>query len=71
MASVDGRLHVCAIEVNGQIERNIFDPIATNSFEGWTDVEMNIGSETGRFVDVGCAGGGWLMGVTNSGHQFR
>lgn len=56
VASVDGRLHVCAIEVNGQIERNIFDPIATNSFEGWTDVEMNIGSETGRFVDVGCAG---------------
>ena len=52
-ASVAGKLHVCAVETTGQIERTIFDP-ATNRFEGWTDIELRVG-ETGRFIDVACA----------------
>ena len=52
-ASVAGKLHVCAVETDGQIERNIFDP-ATSRFEGWTDIELRVG-ETGRFIDVACA----------------
>lgn len=58
MASVDGRLHVCAVEGDqGQIERQIYDPFDTNPYgAGWTDLELHIGSETGAFVDVGCAG---------------
>ena len=53
-ASVGGKLHVCAIEAQGQVVRNVFDP-AADQFVGWDDLELNIGSETGRFIDVACA----------------
>ena len=53
-ASVAGKLHICAIEAQGQVVRNIFDPTG-NQFGGWTDIELTTGSENGRFIDVACA----------------
>jgi hypothetical protein len=52
-ASVEGNLHVCST-TGGQVERNIFNP-SGNQFEGWTDVEQRIGSDTGNFIDASCA----------------
>jgi hypothetical protein len=56
-ATVEGKIHICAVEADGQIERNIFDPAnaGPDPFDGWTDIEMKLGSDRGRFVDVACA----------------
>jgi hypothetical protein len=78
-AVVEGKLHICATETQGQVERNIFDP-ATGHFEGWTDIEMHSGSEVGNFVDVACASVVnpatgleelQVCGVTDDGHLWH
>jgi hypothetical protein len=78
-AVVEGKLHICATETNGQVERNIFDP-ATDHFEGWTDIEMTSGKEAGDFTDVACASVVnpttgleelQVCGVTGDGHLWH
>src|SRR5262249_7705757 len=58
-ASVGGNLHVCST-THGQGERKICYPNGSqthskDTFEGWTDVEMRIGTDAGEFVDASCA----------------